>query len=169
VTRGAVPAAITIVAAVADGGVIGAQGRLPWRLPADLARFRRITMGHPVIAGRKTFQSIGRALEGRRMIVLTRDASFRAPGVTVAHSAREALRAAGAGECFVIGGAAVYRQFLPLATRMHITRIHAAVAGDAFFPPVDGSEWRLAGSAPGTVDADNPLPHVFETWERRAP
>lgn len=166
-TRGAGPAAITIVAAVADGGVIGLRGRLAWRLPADLARFRGLTMGHPVIAGRKTFQSIGRPLDGRRMIVLSRDRAFRAPGCTIARSVDEALAAAGRGECFVIGGAEVYAQFLPLATRMHITRVHAAVEGDAFFPPVDASQWRLVGSAPGTVNADNPLPHAYETWERR--
>lgn len=166
-TGGAAPDRLTIVAAVADGGVIGSRGTLPWRLPADLARFKALTMGRALIAGRKTFQSIGRPLPGRRMIVLSRDPFFKAPGCAVVRTAEEALAAAGPGECFVIGGAEVYRQFLPRAARMHITRIHAPVAGDAFFPAVDPGEWRLVASAPGTVDADNPLPHTFETWERQ--
>ncbi len=167
VEPGAGPDVLSLVAAVADGGVIGSRGRLPWRLPADLARFKRLTMGHAVVVGRRTFQSIGRPLPGRRMIVLSRDPGFRAPGCTVVSSVEEALAEAGSGECFVIGGAAVYALFLPLASKLHITRVHAVVPGDALFPALDAREWELTGSTAGVVDADNPLPHEFETWRRR--
>ena len=166
---------ISLVAAVADGGVIGNGGSLPWRLPADLAHFRALTMGHTLIAGRKTFQSIGRPLDGRRMIVMSRDPAFRsalrgaqAASVCIpASSAEEALELAGSDECFVIGGASVYARFLPLASFLFITRIHAPVKGDAFFPPIEEREWILAGQRPGVVDAANPLPHEFLTYERR--
>jgi dihydrofolate reductase len=167
VTHAVGPAVISLVAAVGDGGVIGDRGRLPWRLPADLARFKALTMGHAVVEGRKTFQSIGRPLPGRRTIVLSRDPGFRAPGCTVVSSVEEALAAAGSGECFVIGGAAVYALFIPLASTLHITRVHAAVPGDAFFPPVDAREWEMAECRPGVVDADNQVAHEFETWRRK--
>jgi dihydrofolate reductase len=157
---------ISLVAAVADGGVIGDRGGLPWRLPADLAHFRALTMGHGLVVGRKTFQSIGRALPGRRTIVLTREPGFRAPGCTVAGSLEAAIAACGDREIFVIGGASIYSQFLPLASRLFITRIAATVAGDAFFPAIDPSVWRLVEQAPGTVDAANPLPHEFQLWQR---
>jgi dihydrofolate reductase len=157
---------ISLVAAVADGGVIGDRGGLPWRLPADLAHFRVLTMGHTLVVGRKTFQSIGRALPGRRTIVLTREPGFRAPGCTVAGSLDEAITACGGGEIFVIGGASIYSQFLPLASRLFITRIAATVAGDAFFPAIDPAVWRLVEQVPGIVDAANPLPHEFQIWRR---
>jgi dihydrofolate reductase len=164
--------AVVLVAAVADGGVIGNRGSLPWRLPADMARFKALTMGHAVIVGRKTFQSIGLPLPGlplpgRRVIVLTRDPAFRAPGCRTASTVEEALAAVDGDECFVIGGASVYAQFLPLASLLHITRIRAAFAGDAFFPRVDAGEWELVEQRPGIVDRENPLPHEFLTWHRR--
>jgi dihydrofolate reductase len=159
--------AISLVAAVADGGVIGESGSLPWRMPADLAHFKGLTMGHTLLVGRKTFQSIGRALPGRRTIVLTHEPGWHAAGCTVAGSLEEALAAAGSAETFVIGGASVYAQFLPFASRLFITRIEAVVAGDTFFPPIDGGEWQLAERKRGVVDAANPLPHEFQLWQRR--
>ncbi len=163
---------ISLVAAVAANRVIGNQGRLPWRLPADLARFKRLTTGHVVLMGRKTFHSIGGALSSRRNIVLSRDPGFAADGCTVAHSIEDALAAAGAakdavGELFVIGGASIYELLLPRAGRLYITRIEAEVRGDAFFPPIDEKEWRIAESTHGVVDPDNPLPHTFLVYERR--
>jgi dihydrofolate reductase len=160
-------ASISLVAAVTAGGVIGRDGGIPWRLPADLAHFRTLTMGHVLILGRKTFDSLGRALPGRRMIVLSRDPAFRAAGCEIAGSLENALEGAGGGEVFVIGGASVYAQALPLASRMYLTRIDAAFAGDAFFPEFDTGEWRLLESRPGVVDPDNRLPHEFQVWERR--
>lgn len=163
---------ISLVAAVAANRVIGNQGRLPWRLPADLARFKRLTTGHIVLMGRKTFQSIGGALPGRRNIVLSRDLGFTAAGCEVAHSVEEALTASGAPagegeELFVIGGASVYELFLLLADRLYLTRIEVDAPGDVFFPPVDEKEWRIAESTLGVVDQDNPLPHTFLVYERR--
>lgn len=162
---------ISLVAAVAANRVIGDRGRLPWRLPADLERFRRLTTGHAVLMGRKTFQSIGGALPARRNIVLSRDPGFSASGCLTAHSVGEALAACdasvdGGWELFVIGGASVYELFLPLAGRLFLTRIEVDVPGDAFFPAIDAIAWRIAERTPGTVDAANPLPHAFLVYER---
>jgi dihydrofolate reductase len=147
---------ITLIAAVAENGVIGAAGRMPWHLPADLARFRAITTGHPVIMGRRTYESIGRPLPGRTTIVLSRTPGYGAPGCIVVPSAAEALAAAGgAAEVFIAGGAQVYRQFLPLAQRIHLTLVHAAPPGDTLFPPLPADmveTWRqeVPGSPPLT-------------------
>lgn len=143
---------ITIIAARAENGVIGRDGRLPWHIPADLARFRDLTLGHPVIMGRRTYESIGRPLPGRSIIVLTGNSGYRATGCTVVHSIDEALRAAdGAAEVFIAGGAHIYRQFLPLAHRIYLTLVHDTFPGDAAFPPVPAAmheTWRQ--EVPGT-------------------
>ena len=137
---------ITLVAAVARNGVIGADGGLPWRLPDDLRRFKALTMGHTMIMGRRTFESIGRALPGRESIVVTRDAGWTAPGVTVAHSVDEALALAGPDtEVMVVGGGDVYRQTMDLADRLEITHVDADVVGDTRFPEIDPAVWHLAG------------------------
>lgn len=138
---------VSLVAAVARNRVIGAGNRLPWHLPDDLKRFKRLTMGAPVIMGRKTHESIletaGRPLPGRRSIVVTRQAGARWDGCEVAHSLEAALAAAlDAPEAFVIGGAELYRLALPLADRMHLTLIDADYAGDARFPEFDPADWR---------------------------
>jgi dihydrofolate reductase len=159
---------ISLIAAVARNGTIGRGGRLPWRLPADLARFRQLTLGHTVLMGRRTWQSLGRPLPGRRNAVLTRDASFSAPGCEAVHSIDEARALAGGGELFVIGGAALYAAFMPLADRLFITHIDADVAGDAVFPAIDPGQWRLVEETPGTVDPHNPLPHRFSVYGRIA-
>ncbi len=140
---------LTLVVAIAENGVIGRGGGLPWRLSSDMKHFRRITMGKPVIMGRKTFASLKHPLDGRDNIVVTRDPQFTAPGIFVAHSQEEALamgrecaRARGAGEIMVIGGAELYRACLPQARRIHLTRVHAEVEGDVRFPEMDLSSWR---------------------------
>jgi dihydrofolate reductase len=160
---------LSLIAAVARNGVIGREGRLPWRLPEDLAYFKRVTMGRPVVMGRMTFQAIGKPLAGRRNIVLSRNASFQAEGCEVAHSIPEALDAAGADEpeIFVIGGASVYALFFPLARRLYITHVDAEVAGDTTFPGIEEREWRAVRSEPGFVDDANPLPHRFVVYERK--
>ena len=155
---------VSLIAAVAAGNVIGNAGKLPWRLPDDLARFKRLTMGHPVVMGRKTFDAMGRPLSGRRNIVLTRDADLALPGCEMAHSAAEVMDAAGGQELFVIGGAVVYELFLPLADRLYLTHVEGTFPGDAFFPPVSWDQWKAVGNETGTG-----LPaHSFVDYERVA-
>ena len=166
----------SLIAAVAAHRVIGDQGRLPWRLPDDMARFRRLTMGHAVVMGRATFASLGKPLPGRRTIVMTRDAGLKLPGCAVVNSLPQAMAAAGDEETFVIGGAAVYEQFLPHADRMYLTLIDAEVPGDTFFPEVCWDEWRIVaesaadGGAPGAAGGrHSALPHTFVDYERLRP
>jgi dihydrofolate reductase len=119
---------VSLIAAVSDNGVIGLDGSIPWRLPADLKLFKQLTMGHTLILGRKTYQSIGRPLPGRKMVVLTRQLGFTAPGCHIAPSLEQALdtaRAEGETEAFIGGGAVVYAQALPLADRIYLSRVHA--------------------------------------------
>ena len=135
---------VTLVVAMADNRCIGRDGDLPWHISTDLKRFKAVTMGHPMIMGRKTFRSIGRVLPGRPNIVVTRDPDFHADGVEVAHSLDEALAAAhahGTGEIMVIGGAEIFTQAWPLAGRLDICHVHADVPGDTFFPEIDPSHW----------------------------
>jgi dihydrofolate reductase len=132
----------SIVVAVARNGVIGRDNRLPWKLPKDLAYFKRVTMGHPVVMGRRTWESIGRALPGRLNIVVTRNPSLDAPGATVVPSLADAWKAAGnADEVSIIGGTSIFRETLPIADRIHLTEVEADVEGDTFFPDFDRGEW----------------------------
>jgi dihydrofolate reductase len=134
---------VTLVVAAAANGVIGVRGALPWHLPADLRHFKAMTIGRPVIMGRRTYESIGRALPGRLNVVVTRQAGYAAPGCTVVGSLDAAYAAAGAvAEVCVIGGGELYREALPHADILHLTEIHAEFEGDAFFPPVDRTQWR---------------------------
>ena len=146
---------IVLVVAVAENGVIGHRGQLPWRLPTDLKRFRRVTLGKPVIMGRKTYESIGKPLDGRDNIVITSRSSFREPGVHVARSLDQALTLArtlagcrGTDECAVIGGAEVFRAALPLADRVHLTLVHANPPGDVVLDEFDRRLWREAEREP---------------------
>jgi len=158
---------ITLIVAAADNGVIGRDNALPWHLPDDLQRFKRLTLGKPIVMGRKTFESIGRALPGRLNIVVTRDANYRREGVTVAHDVDAAVAAANdAPEIMVIGGAELFRLFLPRAARVHLTRVHADVTGDVVWPTLDDS-WRLVDSEPHAADERHASPMTFEVWEKR--
>lgn len=141
--------AVVLVVAVAENGVIGRDGKLPWRIPSDLKTFRRMTMGKPVVMGRKTYQSIGKPLDGRDNIVVTRDPSFAADGVSVMSSLEEALmlakglaRTRGVDEVMVIGGAEIFSAALPFAQRIYWTEIHAAPEGDIRFARPDPAVWR---------------------------
>jgi dihydrofolate reductase len=162
--------------AAAENGVIGRDGGLPWRLPADLARFNRQTMGHPLVMGRKTYASIGRPLPGRVSVVLTRDQAWRAAddAVLVATTLGQAVALAARAprvatdEAFFVGGGEVYRLALPHADRVHLTRVHALVEGDATFPPLDPAEWRLVVSEEHPADERNEHATTFETWDRVA-
>ena len=129
-----------LIYARADNGVIGRDNALPWRLPADLKRFKALTTGKPMIMGRKTFESLPGLLAGRRHIVLTRDADWTAEGAEVVRSVAEAFDLAGSGEVAVVGGAEIYRLFLPLAERIELTEVHGEFAGDTVMPPI-GEEW----------------------------
>ena len=158
---------ISLIVAVAANNVIGADGDLPWHLSEDLKRFKAITMGKPMIMGRSTFESIGRALPGRQSIVMSRRADFAAAGCDVVSSAKEALSRAGdVEEVMVIGGSAVYELFLPTADRIYLTRVHAEVDGDTFLPEIDMDEWRVTGTESFPAGDDQRLAFSFEILER---
>jgi len=158
---------ISIIVAASTNNVIGANGDLPWRLSADLKHFKAITMGKPIVMGRKTWDSIGRPLPGRQNIVITRQADFVAEGCNVVASTEEAIAAtAGADEIMVIGGSQVYSLFLPAAGRLYLTRVHAEIEGDAFFPEIDESVWRLVGDDSHSSDDRNAFDYSFRTYER---
>lgn len=162
-------AALTLVVAVTDEGVIGAQGTLPWHLPEDLRRFKTATLGKPIVMGRKTFESIGRALPGRLNIVITRQSDYRPAdaAVCVVHDLDAALDAAGAvPELMVIGGSDVYALALPRAARVLRTRVHAKISGDTFFPALATPPWRVVASEFFGADARNAHDVTFETLER---
>jgi dihydrofolate reductase len=142
---------LALVVAAAKNGVIGKDGKLPWRIPEDLKHFKRVTVGHAVIMGRKTWDSIGKPLVDRRNIVVSRNAALQIPGVEVVTSIEEAIALARQtdDEPRVIGGAEIYRRTLPLATRIYLTEIDREVEGDAFLPPIDKNEWRELERRPG--------------------
>jgi dihydrofolate reductase len=160
---------ISIIVAAAANGVIGRGNDLPWRLPADLRRFKSLTMGHHLAVGRRTWESIAHPLPGRKMIVVSRSRPQLPNGVQGAASLAEAIdlaRDAGDRELFVAGGAAIYALALPLADRLYLTRVLSDVEGDVMLPSIDFRDWSLEAIEEGTVDAENALPHRFETWER---
>lgn len=160
---------VSLIAALADNGVIGAGNRLPWHLPADLARFKRLTMGHHLILGRKTFDSIGRALPGRHMLVLSRGRPSLPDGVEHAsdlETALERAKDAGDDEAFVAGGAEIYRLALPLANRLYLTRVHAEVEGDVWFPEVDWQDWEQVETKDHLTDARHESALTFQVWQR---
>ncbi len=159
---------LVLVAAMARGGVIGAAGGMPWHLPADLAHFKAVTLGHPIVMGRRTFESIGRPLPGRTNIVISRGAPVLPESVLCAGSLNEAIRlAADADELMVIGGGQIYAEALALATRMELTLIDAAIPGDTCFPQLDLQQWVVRASRARPADAANPHALHFVTLERR--
>jgi dihydrofolate reductase len=159
---------LSLVVAVADNGVIGRDNALPWHLPADLRQFRRITMGHPLLMGRRTHEAIGRPLDGRHNIVLSRDPCFRAPGCTVVESLEAAMEAARpAAELMVIGGETLYRQTLPLAERIYLTEVHARPEGGARFPALDEAQWLTQEREERPADQHNPYACTFRRLQRR--
>lgn len=158
---------VTLIVAAADNGVIGRDNALPWHLPDDLKRFKQLTLGKPIVMGRKTFESIGKPLPGRQNIVVTRDANYRREGVTVVTSVDAAVRAAGdAPEVMIIGGAELFRLFLPVAGRVHLTRVHGDVPGDIHWPELDTKVWRVVYREPHAADERHAWPMTFEVWEK---
>ncbi len=159
---------ISLVVAMARNGVIGDANGLPWHLPADLRHFRRTTMGHPVIMGRRTAESIGRALPGRENLVVSHHPeSLAIPGMQAFPGLDEALAQCPDGEIMVIGGASLYAQALPRASRIHLTVIDADIPGDTRFPDFDEGRWRLVARERHPADAVNPYPYTFKRLERR--
>jgi len=161
---------VSLVLAIGENNAIGQGKALPWYLPADLKRFRALTWGHPILMGRKTHESIGRVLPGRRNLVITRNADYHASGAEVAHSLDEALAlCAGEPEVFVIGGAELYRQALPLADRAYLTRVAAAPAADTYLDAIDWSAWREVSREHHAADAENPFACDFLVLDRALP
>jgi len=159
---------ISLLVAMARNRVIGRDNQLPWHLPADLKRFKQLTLGQPVIMGRKTYDSIleqlGKALPGRDNIIVTRNPGFKAPGCKVAASLQEAIALAGdAREIWVIGGGQIFAESLPMASRVYLTLIHADVAGDAHFPEVDWGSWKVRWRE---MHPEGDLPFEYIDYER---
>ena len=158
---------VSIIAAIGKNRVIGNDNNLPWRLPADMKRFRKLTLGKQVVMGQRTFESIGKALPGRTNIVLSNNPGFRAKDCLVAHSLEEALNAAKEEEVMIVGGESVYKQFLPLADRMYLTLIDEEFAGDAYFPEYNSEEWEEKERRDCQPDDKNPYNYAFVTLQRR--
>ncbi len=157
---------ISIIVAVARDRVIGVNNTLPWHLPEDLKRFRALTMGHHIIMGRKTYESLGRLLPGRTTVVVSRSKDYAVPGALVANSLKQALALCGDDpEVFVIGGAQLYRDGLGMANRLYLTEIDASYEGDAHFPEYDGNAWREVAREDHVSDAG--LPFRYVTLEKR--
>lgn len=150
-----------------ENRVIGVENRMPWHLSADLRRFRQITMGKPLLMGRRTHESIGRPLPGRKNIVLTSDREYIAPGCVVVHAIADALREAAADEIMVIGGSSLYEKLLPTAVRIYLTLIHHEFAGDTFFPEFDWTEWSEIERLDVTDDPESGLSYSFLVLERK--
>lgn len=158
---------IAAIFAMSSNRVIGINNQLPWNLPADLRHFKSVTMGKPILLGRKTYLSIGRALPGRTNIVITRDLNFKVPGCMVAHTIADALLLAGSSdEVFVIGGAELYKQLLPQTDRLYMTLIHHEFKGDAFFPIFNESEWETVDRQDFNIDEENPYAYSFIILDR---
>lgn len=161
--------AVSLIVAVSENGVIGRDGGLPWRLPADLKHFKSTTMGHHLIIGRRTWNEVGKPLPGRTMVVVTRSQRFAPEDVRVAHSLEQALDVArDDDEPFIGGGAHIYRMALvnDLVDRIYLTRIHAEVEGDTFFPDLDLDEWELVSEERHEADEKNEHPYSFMVYER---
>lgn len=161
---------VSIIVAADEHGGIGRDGGLPWHLPEDLKRFKALTMGKPIVMGRKTWDSIGRPLPGRRSLVVSRQPGFALAGVEVFESLEAALRAAAdAPETCVIGGAEIYRQALQYADVIHLTRVHASVEADTFFPPLDVAEWEEVAREDRPADERHAHAYSFLTLKRVGP
>lgn len=161
---------VSLLLAASANGVIGKDNKLPWHLPDDLKYFKNLTWGLPILMGRKTFDSIGKPLPGRKSIVITRNKDWQHDGVAVVHTVNDAVanaEAFGAKEIFVIGGAEIFTSALPLAARIYLTRIHADFQGDVFFPEISHQEWQLTSSRFVEADEKNAYDHTFEVWERK--
>lgn len=158
---------LSIIAALADNRVIGINNRLPWHLPADLRHFKRLTLGKPIIMGRRTWESLPGLLPDRLHVIVTRNPDYCVEGAEVVHSLAEAIeRFSGVDELMLVGGANLYAQALPMASRMYLTQVHISPQGDAFFPDFDHSQWQEVERMEGLCDERNTIPHTFVTLQR---
>lgn len=161
---------ISFIFAMDDEGAIGKNNQLPWHLPEDLKFFKRVTMGHPIVMGRKTHEAIGRLLPGRKNIIITRNADYHCDGVVVFHSVQDFISGCfdGKEEMFVIGGAEIFKAMFKFADRLYITRIHDVFDGDTFFPEFDISKWKLSSCEKGIKNDSNPYEYEFCIYDRCA-
>ncbi|MFJ7975387.1 dihydrofolate reductase [Peribacillus sp. JNUCC 23] len=159
---------ISFMFAMDENRIIGKDNTLPWYLPADLQYFKKVTMGHPILMGRKTYESIGKPLPGRENIILTRNADYQQEGITVISDMKEAVAYADAldEEVFVIGGAEIFQQLISDCKRLYITQIHHSFEGDTYFPELNMSKWQTVSKTTGIVDEKNKYPHEFIVLER---
>jgi dihydrofolate reductase len=159
---------LAMIVAASENNIIGVDGDLPWRLSADLKRFKQLTMGHHIVMGRKTFDSIGRLLPGRTTVIVTRQPDFKFAGARIAYSIDDAISMCGEDDCpFVTGGAEIYRLALPLVTELHLTRVHTQIAGDTTLPEIDWESWKLVDSVRHAADETNNFEYSFETYRRQ--
>ncbi|MEQ1518926.1 MAG: type 3 dihydrofolate reductase [Usitatibacteraceae bacterium] len=158
---------LSLIVAMAKNRVIGERNQMPWHLPADFAYFKKVTLGHPVIMGRKTFESIGRALPGRQNIVVSRNPSFSAAGIEVASSLTEAIAKCQDDDVFVIGGATLYAEALPRVSRVYLTEVEASPAGDTLFPVLHLDDWREVSRERRGADEKNVHAMEFVVLEKR--
>jgi dihydrofolate reductase len=157
---------LSLIVAIAKNRVIGFEKKMPWHLPAELAYFKRVTMGHPIIMGRKTFESIGRPLPGRRNIVVSRDRTYAADGVEIVHSLDAAMAVCRTENAFIIGGATLYAEALPKVDRLYVTEIDASPEGDTFFPALDAREWKETSRERRERDEKNQFDVSFIVLDR---
>lgn len=159
---------ISLLWAMDENRLIGKDNDLPWRLPEDLKYFKKVTMGHPIVMGRKTYESIGRPLPGRQNIIITRNPNYKVDGCDVFHSIDEFLSyyKSQSGEIFVIGGAEIFKATIPFADRLYVTKIHETFTGNAYFPELDMGKWSLISSEQGIRDEKNPYDYEFLVYER---
>jgi dihydrofolate reductase len=160
---------ISLVVAAASNNAIGKDGQMPWHLPNDMKHFKNVTWGMPVVMGRKTFESLGKALPGRKNIVITRQEGWTADNTVVVKSLEDALFVAGqtdAQEVMVIGGGEIYKAYFEKAKRIYMTRVEATPDADTFFPAIDGKQWQLISQRNHEADEKNPFNYSFQQWER---
>nr|WP_209125037.1 dihydrofolate reductase [Alkalihalobacillus sp. BA299] len=160
---------ISFLVAMDKNRVIGKDNDLPWRLPADLAYFKKVTMGHPIVMGRKTYESIGRPLPGRENIIITRNQNYSAEGCTVLHSLDDVKKVIddSTKEVFIIGGAEIFKEAFPIADKLYITHIDEAFEGDTYFPAFSDQEWKEVSREKGVKDEKNPYDYYFSVYERK--
>ena len=159
---------ISIIVAIAENGVIGNNNQLIWHIPGDLKRFKALTMGHHIVMGRKTWESIGRPLPGRKSIVVSRNGNYSVEGAVVVNSLNDAISmASGDDEIFIIGGGELYRQALPIANRLYLTKVHRSFEGDVSFPEINMAEWKEMHSEKGKPTETDGLEYTYVNLERK--
>ncbi len=159
-------AGLSMIWAMDENGLIGRDNKMPWHLPAEMAYFRRTTTGHPILMGRRTFESFGaKPLPNRRNVILSRNSDYAPIGAEVVHSVEEAIELLGGQPFFVIGGTQIYRAFLPYAEKLYVTTIQHAFEGDEHFPAIDWSRWQLISEEHGQTDEKNPYAYTFKIYQ----